>query len=80
MKRLLLNVQKEFCEECALALRRFIGRLSGVESITTEEGIIEIRFNESIADEKELLKITRESIERLGYKLLEEERLRDTES
>lgn len=70
MKRLLLNVQKEFCEECSLALRRFIGKLPGVESIDAQTGMIEIKFNESLIKEEELLKLTKESIEKLGYKTL----------
>ncbi|MCX7794239.1 MAG: heavy-metal-associated domain-containing protein [Thermodesulfovibrionales bacterium] len=72
MKRLLLNVQKEFCEECSIALRRFIGRMPGVESIETESGRIEIKFNDSLIKEEELLKLTKDSIEKLGYKLNED--------
>lgn len=72
MKTLLINVQKEFCEECSLALRRFIGKMQGVESINTQSGIIEIKFNESFIKEEELLKLTKESIEKLGYKLMGE--------
>ncbi len=71
MKRLLVNVQKEFCEECSLALRRFIGKMEGVKEITTESGMIEIKFDDSIVNRDWLLKITKESIEKLGYKLLD---------
>jgi len=71
MKRLLINVQKEFCEECSLALRRFIGKMEGVKEITTESGMIEIKFDDSIVNSDWLLKITKESIEKLGYKLLD---------
>lgn len=38
MKKIFLNVQKEFCEECSLALRRFISKMPGVESIDVESG------------------------------------------
>lgn len=68
MKRLLISVQKEFCEECSLALRRFLGKMQGVESIITESGRIEIKFNDSLIKEEELLKLTKDSIEKLGYK------------
>jgi len=71
MKRLLINVQKEFCEECSLALRRFIGKMEGVKEITTESGMIEIKFDDSIVNSDWLLKITKESIEKLGYKILD---------
>lgn len=73
MKKLLVNVQKEFCEECSLALRRFIGKINGVESITTERGIIEIKFDDAIIGEKILSNLTRESLEKLGYKLIDED-------
>ncbi len=69
MKTIKIKVQKEFCEECAMGLRRFIGKLTGVESINTETGLIEITFDESRIDEKFLTKLTEESIEKLGYKI-----------
>jgi hypothetical protein len=36
MEKISLKVQKQFCEECSLALRRFVGKLDGVESIVVE--------------------------------------------
>lgn len=69
MKKLSLDVQKEFCDECALALRRFIGKMDGVNSVETETGRIIIDFDDSKLMEERLLKISRESIEKLGYKL-----------
>lgn len=72
MKRLLINVQKEFCEECSLALRRFIGKVPGVESIESERERIEIKFNDSIIKEEELLRLTKDSIEKLGYRINED--------
>ncbi|MFN3480397.1 MAG: heavy-metal-associated domain-containing protein [Thermodesulfovibrionales bacterium] len=71
MKRLFLNVQKEFCDECSLALRRFIGKMPGVESIDVESGKIVISFDDSKTREEDLFKLSRESIEKLGYKLTE---------
>ena len=38
MAKITLNVEKMFCEECSLALRRFIGNMEGIESIDIEEG------------------------------------------
>ncbi len=57
MKRLFLNVQKEFCDECSLALRRFIGKMPGVESIDVESGKIVISFDDSKTREEDLFKI-----------------------
>ncbi len=69
MKKVSLNVQKEFCEECSLALRRFVGGLDGVNSVDTESGRIVIDFDDSKITEDYIKKISRESIEKLGYSL-----------
>jgi copper chaperone CopZ len=71
MKVALFNVDKNLCAECSLALRRFIGGMDGVESIDVEQGKIAVKFNEIEIDEEKLSKITKDSIERLGYKLEE---------
>ncbi len=69
MKKVSLNVQKEFCDECSLALRRFIGKMNGVNSIDVEKGKIVITFDDSKIMEEDIVKISRESIEKLGYKM-----------
>jgi len=69
MAKIALNVEKHFCEECSLALRRFIGNVDGVESIDVEEGKVAVEFDEAKITEEELSRITRDSIEKLGYKI-----------
>lgn len=69
MKTISLNVQKEFCDECSLALRRFIGHMDGVSSIDVEEGKIVITFDDGRTTEEDILKISSESIEKLGYRM-----------
>ena len=71
MEKLSFNVEKQFCEECSLALRRFIGKMEGVESIDVEEGKIAVVFDGDKITEEELARLTRDSIEKLGYKLEE---------
>ncbi len=71
MKKVSLNVQKEFCEECSLALRRFIGKMKGVDSIDVESGKIVISFDDSKVMEDDIVKISRECVEKLGYKIEE---------
>jgi len=71
MKKISLHVQKEFCDECSLALMRFIGKMDGVTSIDAENGRIVIDFDDSRITEEDVLKISRESIEKLGYRLLD---------
>lgn len=69
MGKISLNVQKEFCAECTLALRRFIGKMDGVESVDVESGRIEISFDDLKIPASTLMKISKDSIEKLGYHL-----------
>ena len=69
MKTTFINVQKEFCGECSLALMHFVEKVKGVESVTTEEGKIILSFDETEIEEKILLKIVADSIEKMGYKV-----------
>jgi copper chaperone CopZ len=71
MEKITFDVGKSFCEECSLALRRFIGHMEGVESIEVEEGKIAVEFDTVKMTVEELARITRDSIEKLGYKLKE---------
>jgi len=73
MKKAYLDVQREFCGECSLALMHFIGKMKGVDSITAEDGKVAIAFDDSEISEESLLKLTRETIEKLGYKIVEGE-------
>lgn len=66
MRRISLNVQKEFCDDCSLTLRRFIGKTDGVNSIDTENGKVVVDFDDSELTEQFILKISRESIKKLG--------------
>lgn len=71
MRKLIFKVEERFCDECALALRRFIGHMEGVESIDVEEKKIAIVFDDAKIPDEELLRITTDSLEKLGYKLTE---------
>jgi copper chaperone CopZ len=67
MKVALFNVDKSICAECSLALRRFIGGMDGVESIDAGQGKISVKFDETAIDEETVNRITKDSIEKLGY-------------
>ena len=71
MEKRLFKVEDRFCDECALALRRFIGHLEGVESIDVENRMIAVSFNPAKMPEERLDRITKDSLEKLGYKLIE---------
>ena len=72
MSKISLNVQSKFCEECSLALRRFIGNLEGVESVDAENGRVMISFDASMITEDRVRTIAQDSVEKLGYKLIDE--------
>jgi copper chaperone CopZ len=71
MKVALFSVENNLCAECSLALRRFVGGMKGVESIDVGQGKIAVKFDEAEIEEDRLKKITRDSIERLGYRVEE---------
>lgn len=71
MRKLLFNVEERFCDECVLALRRFIGHMDGVESIDVEEKKIAVVFDDAKISDEELIRITSDSLDKLGHKLTE---------
>jgi copper chaperone CopZ len=71
MEKRLFKVQERFCDECALALRRFIGHMDGVESIDVENKMVAVVFDPSTISEERLDRIAKDSLEKLGYKLEE---------
>jgi copper chaperone CopZ len=73
MSTISLNVQREFCEECALAVRRFVGNMDGVESVEAESGKIMISFDASVITEDRVRTIAQDSVEKLGYALTDQQ-------
>jgi copper chaperone CopZ len=71
MEKRSFKVEERFCDECALALRRFIGHMEGIESIDVENKKIAVAFDPAKMSEERLDKITKDSLEKLGYKLVE---------
>ena len=71
MKTALFSVSNNLCAECSLALRRFVGGMDGVASIDVQHGKIAVTFDEGAIDEEKISKITRDSIEKLGYRIEE---------
>lgn len=70
MGKVSLSVQKQFCAECSLALRRFIGNLDGIEAVEVGQGTIDITFDVAKISEERVRALSRDSVEKLGYKLL----------
>ena len=73
MGKVTLGVEKQLCAECSLALRRFIGNMDGVLSIDVENGKIAIDFDAATIDEETVRTRAKDSVEKLGYRLLDEE-------
>jgi copper chaperone CopZ len=63
--------KKQLCADCARALRRFIGGMDGVESVDEEQGKIAVKYDETAIDEEKLLEVTKDSLEKLGYRVTE---------
>jgi copper chaperone CopZ len=72
MAKTYFKVQQQFCGECSLALRRFIGGMDGVNAVEVEQGAIAVEFDEGKVPEERVRTITRDSIEKLGYRVEEE--------
>ncbi len=70
MRKLLFKVEDQFCDECALALRRFIGHMEGIESIDVEKREIAVIFDESKMPDEDLIRLTSDSLDKLGHKLI----------
>ncbi len=71
MEKRLFKIEERFCDECALALKRFIGREQGIESIEVENKIIAVVFNPATMPAERLDKLTKDSLDKLGYRLIE---------
>jgi copper chaperone CopZ len=71
MRKLMFNIADQACEECALALRRFIGHMDGVESIDVEEKKIVIVFDDAKITDEDLIRVTNDSLDKLGHRLTE---------
>jgi len=71
MEKRSFKIDERFCDECALALRRFIGHLDGIESIDVESRMISLTFNPQKLPQERLDMIARDSLEKLGHKLIE---------
>ncbi len=67
----LFKGERSLCAECSIAIRRFIGGIEGVDSIDVESGKIAVKFDDAEINEEKIKKITRDNIERLGYRVEE---------
>lgn len=71
MGKRLFKVEDRFCDECALALRRFIGHEEGIASVDVENRMIAVVFDPAKMPEERLDRITKDSLEKLGHKLID---------
>lgn len=68
-QRLELKMPKQMCASCSMALRRFLGHAKGVKDIQAEADRVSIEFDPSELSQEELLKLSREALQKLGYRL-----------
>ncbi len=69
--KLSLDVGTIFCYDCVMALRKFIGSIKGVSAVEVEEGKVAIDFDPAVISEERVSQLARDSIEKLGYKVLD---------
>ncbi len=71
MESLRFNVGGMYCYECSMALRRFLCSIKGVVSVDVENEEVVITYQPEEIDSDEVERITRESIEKLGYRVID---------
>ncbi len=70
MEKRFFRVEDRFCDECALALRRFIGHEEGIASVEVENRMIAVVFDPAKMAGDRLEQLARDSLEKLGHKLI----------
>ena len=65
------NVGTIFCYDCVMALRKFMGSMKGVKGVEIDGGKVSIEYDPSKTSEERIVLIAKESIEKLGYKILD---------
>ena len=69
MESISFKIGRIFCYDCVRALRRFVGSMKGVERVEVEGGHVVVYFDPSANTREFIDKVTRESIEKLGYRV-----------
>ncbi len=60
-----------YCYDCVRALRQFLGRIEGVESIDVADGMVKVVYSEALIGREELLRLVTDTVNKLGYKVIE---------
>jgi len=72
MSKAYFKVKKEFCGECSLALRRFLGGMEGVNAVDVENGSVTVDFDDRKIPDERMQMLARDSIDKLGYRVDED--------
>ncbi len=71
MNTITLRVNRTFCGDCMMGLRRFIQGIDGVASVEIAGQAMTIMFDASVMKERTLREIAINSLERIGYSIEE---------
>jgi|Deesub1362A_J573_1020465.scaffolds.fasta_scaffold16116_2 copper chaperone CopZ len=71
MESVHFNVGGLYCYECSMALKKFLGSIKGIVSVDVENEEVVISYQPEEIDGTEVERITRESIEKLGYRVID---------
>ncbi|HEY6011339.1 MAG TPA: heavy-metal-associated domain-containing protein [Nitrospirota bacterium] len=69
MKTLTFTIKDIVCEECSLALRRYLSGFAGVGSVEVEGRNVAVVFDQEKISRETVIDIARDSLEKLGHKL-----------
>jgi len=70
MKELILKIDRIFCWDCVKASRDFLRKFKGIEEVEVADEGIKVIFNPDEISEHEVRKLTIDTLERLGYKII----------
>jgi len=63
------KIGRIFCHDCVRALQRFVGSMKGVDRLEVQGPHVVVYFDPSANTREFIDKVTRESIEKLGYRV-----------
>ncbi len=70
MAELVLKIDRIFCWDCVRASRDFLRKFKGIEEVEVADEGVRVIYNPKEITEQEVRKITIDTLDKLGYKIL----------
>lgn len=71
MRTLAFAVADRICDDCSLALRRYLGGLQGVGTVDVDGRNVAVMYDENVVSGEKVRTLSLESLEKLGHRLAE---------